>query len=236
MVRMAQLIRGHGGQELAPAFVDRVHARLFAPQRIPRRAALLSDLGLGLSTVGSVVNAAVAWRLLQAGRRYRSITLEADGRHLLADVWTSAGVLVGIGAVALTGWERLDPLIALVVAANIAWTGLRLVRRSALGLLDTALPSEERDAVHRVLTRYEQEYGIETHALRTRQAGSRAFVSLHVLVPGEWTVHRGHELLEAIERDIRAAVPGVTVFTHLESLDDPQSWADTTLDRAETWT
>ena len=169
---------------------------------VPRllHPAALGEVGLGLalSAAGSVVNATVAWRLLQAGRKYRSITLEADGRHLLADVWTSAGVLVGVGAVALTGWERLDPLIALVVAANIAWTGLRLVRRSALGLLDTALPSEERDAVHRVLARYDQEYDIQTHALRTRQAGSRAFVSLHVLVPGEWMVQRGHELLEFV--------------------------------------
>ena len=193
-------------------------------------------LGLGLSTVGSLINAAVAWRLLRAGKDHRSITLEADGRHLLTDVWTSVGVLLGVAAVAISGWERLDPIIALIVAANITWTGLRLVQRSALGLLDTALPANERAAVQAVLQRYEQEDHIRTHALRTRQAGSRAFVSVHVLVPGWWTVHRGHTLLEAIEGGIRAAVPGVTVFTHLESVDDPESWADTALDRADTGT
>lgn len=145
---------------------------------VPRllHPAALGELGLGLtlSSLGSLVNAAVAWRLLRAGKAYRSITLEADGRHLLADVWTSAGVLAGVLAVAITGWERLDPLIALIVAANIAWTGIRLVQRSALGLLDTALPAAEREAVQGVLSRYEQEHGIQTHALRTRQAPARS--------------------------------------------------------------
>jgi divalent metal cation (Fe/Co/Zn/Cd) transporter len=131
----------------------------------------------------------------------------------------------------ITGIERLDPLIALVVAANIVWTGVRLVRRSMLGLLDTALPTEERDLVQSILQRYEQTRGLRTHALRTRQAGARRFVSVHILVPGTWTVHRGHELLEEVERDIRTALQPVTIFTHLEPLDDPASWADTTLDR-----
>jgi cation diffusion facilitator family transporter len=202
--------------------------RLLDPQPIEQ-----VGLGLAVSIAASILNFIVARILLGAGRRYHSITLEADARHLMADVWTSAGVLIGISAVVLTGWERLDPIIALVVAANIIWTGVQLVRRSALGLLDTALPEEELSAIRQVLDRYSQP-PVQFHALRTRQAGVRRFVSMHVLVPGSWTVHQGHMLLEQIERDIRAALPPVTVFTHLESLDDPSSWQDTTLDRVET--
>jgi cation diffusion facilitator family transporter len=187
--------------------------------------------GLAVSTLATLINLAVAQRLLRAGKTYRSITLEADARHLMTDVWTTVGVLVGIGAVAVTGWTRLDPLIALAVAANIVWTGVGLVRRSLLGLLDTALPETERQVVEAVLERYQREVGIQAHALRTREAGSRRFVSVHILVPGSWTVHQGHQLLEAIEADIRDALPNATVFTHLESLDDPASFADTTLDR-----
>jgi cation diffusion facilitator family transporter len=188
--------------------------------------------GLAVSTLATLINLAVALRLLRAGKRYRSITLEADARHLMTDVWTTAGVLAGIAAVAVTGWTRLDPLIALAVAANIVWTGVGLVRRSMLGLLDTALPEAERRVVDAVLEQYQREAGIQAHALRTRMAGARRFVSVHILVPGSWTVQRGHQLLESIEHDIRAALPSTTVFTHLESLDDPASFADTTLDRS----
>ena len=187
--------------------------------------------GLAVSLLASLINLLVAQRLLRAGRTYRSITLEADARHLMTDVWTSVGVLIGIGLVALTGWTRLDPLIALVVAANIVWTGIVLMRRSLLGLLDTAISTDDRHAIETVLARYRQDYGIETHALRTREAGARRFVSLHILVPGEWTVHQGHQLLEQIEHDIRDALANSTVFTHLESLDDPASFADTDLQR-----
>jgi cation diffusion facilitator family transporter len=188
--------------------------------------------GLAVSTLASLINLGVGWRLLAAGREYQSITLEADARHLLTDVWTSAGVIVGVAAVALTGWEWLDPLVALAVAVNIVWTGMGLLRRSALGLLDRALPPEERAAIQTVLSRYEREQGIQWHALRTRQAGRRRFVSVHILVPGSWTVHRGHQLLESIEADLRTHLPRATLFTHLESLDDPAPWADTALDRA----
>ena len=188
--------------------------------------------GLAVSTLATLINLAVAQWLLRAGRRYRSITLEADARHLMSDVWTTAGVLVGIAAVAVTGWTRLDPLIALAVAANIVWTGVGLMRRSLLGLLDTSLPEAERRVVAAVLERYQREAGIRAHALRTREAGARRFVSVHILVPGSWTVHQGHQLLEAIEHDIRDTLPNTTVFTHLESLDDPASFADTTLDRS----
>jgi cation diffusion facilitator family transporter len=188
-------------------------------------------IGLGISAAASALNGVVAWRLIHAGKRYDSITLEADGRHLFTDVWTSAGVFIGVAAVAVTGLERLDPIIALVVTVNIVWTGVGLVRRSALGLLDTALPPAERSALQHVLRNVEREYGVQTHAVRTRQAGARRFVSLHVLVPGNWTVQRGHRLLETVEHQIRVALPHTTVFTHLESLDDPSSWDDRDLDR-----
>ncbi len=182
-------------------------------------------MGLAVSVAASLVNLAVALVLLGAARRHQSITLEANARHLLTDVWTSAGVVAGVGAVALTGWQRLDPLIALVVAGNIVRAGVRIVRESVSGLMDTALPVDEQDIVRDVLEQLKQS-GVKYHDLRTRRAGPRRFVSLHVLVPGAWTVQRGHELLERIESDIRCALPDVEVLTHLESLDDPASWED----------
>jgi cation diffusion facilitator family transporter len=192
----------------------------------------LEEIGLGLAvSVGaSFVNLAAALLLLRAGRRHHSITLEANAHHLLTDVWTSAGVIVGVGAVALTGWLRLDPFVALLVAGNIVFTGVGIVRRAVSGLMDTALPAEDVARVHEVLTGYERE-GAHFHALRTRQAGARSFVSMHVLVPGEWTVHRGHQLLERLEADVREALPRAVVFTHLESLEDPASWGDQALER-----
>jgi cation diffusion facilitator family transporter len=190
-------------------------------------------LGLGVSVAASLINLVIARILLQAGKRYNSITLEADAQHLMTDVWTSVGVLAGVGLVSLTGWERLDPIVAFIVAANIIWSGVRIVRMSALGLMDTALPIKEQAILKSILEKYTQK-GVEYHALRSRQSGSRQFVSFHVLVPGKWTVQRGHRLLENIEADIRHAIPNVTVFTHLESLNDPASWDDTNLDRVET--
>jgi cation diffusion facilitator family transporter len=179
------------------------------------------------------VNLAVGVVLMRAGKKHQSITLEANAHHLFTDVWTSVGVLVGVGATALTGWQRLDPIVALLVAANIVWTGIGIVRRSVSGLMDTALPADEQRAVRDVLARHAPS-GAQFHALRTRQAGPRRFVSVHILVPGDWTVVRGHELLECIEADIRSVLPNVTVFTHLEPADDPSSWHDIALDRAAT--
>jgi cation diffusion facilitator family transporter len=202
--------------------------RLLAPKPLEQ-----IGLGLGVSVAASLINLGVALILLRASKRYRSITLEANAHHLMTDVWTSAGVLVGVGAVALTGWQRLDPIVALLVAGNIVWSGFRIVRDSALGLMDTSLPVGEQNKLRLVLEPYLQS-GIQYHALRTRQSGARQFVSLHVLVPGRWTVRRGHRLLEKIEADIRQALPSATVFTHLESLNDPVSWEDVGLDRAET--
>lgn len=188
-------------------------------------------VGLVVSSVATVINLVVAIRLRTAGRRYRSITLEADSSHLFVDVWTSVGVVVGVGAVVATGWNRLDAILALLIAVNIVRTGVELVQRSMLGLLDTAIPAEERRLVDGILAKYRSGHRIEAHALRTRQAGSRSFISVHILVPGDWSVNRGHALLEEIEGDILRALPNTSMTTHLESLDDPASWDDATLDR-----
>jgi cation diffusion facilitator family transporter len=202
--------------------------RLITPKPIEQ-----VGLGLGVSVAASLVNLVVALILMKAGKEHNSITLEADAHHLMTDVWTSVGVLAGVGLVAITGWTRLDPIVAFIVAANIILSGFRIVRMSALGLMDTALPIKEQTLLKSILEKYTQN-GVEYHALRSRQSGSRQFVSFHVLVPGKWSVQRGHRLLESIEADIRRAIPRVTVFTHLESLNDPASWDDTNLDRAET--
>jgi cation diffusion facilitator family transporter len=193
----------------------------------------IEQLGVGLlvSTGASLVNLVVARVLFGAGRRHHSIALEADAHHLMTDVWTSAGVLAGIGLVALTGWTVLDPVVALLVAVNIVFSGVKLVRRSMLGLLDTALPPEELAALQGVLDRHAGPE-VRFHAVRTRQAAARRFVSMHVLVPGAWPVQRGHELLERVEADVRATLHGATVFTHLEAIEDPASYADEALDRA----
>ena len=188
-------------------------------------------IGIGISAVASLVNLFVARMLLRAGQRYRSIALEADAHHLMTDVWTSAGVIVGLVAFTVTGWRWIDPVLALLVAANIVRIGVSLLGRSALGLLDTALPEADRRTIVEILDAYAPR-GVHYHALRTRQAGAWKFISVHVLVPGEWTVQRGHELLERIEEEIRAAVPASTVFTHLEPLEDPVSFADVHLLRA----
>ena len=189
--------------------------------------------GLAVSVVASLVNLGVARLLLRVGREHNSITLEADAQHLMTDVWTSVGVVVGVGAVALTGWQRLDPIVALGVAANIVWTGISIVRRSISGLMDVALSAEELGVIHKALEPYRQD-GMEFHALRTRRAGASRFVTLHVLVPGDWTVQRGHQLLERLEGDIRRALPDAILFTHLEALGDPASRGDPALERGET--
>lgn len=193
----------------------------------------LEKMGVGLviSTVGSVINLVVARVLFSIGRRYESITLEADARHLMVDVWTSAGVILGVALVALTGWQLLDPLVALAVAVNIVFAGQHLVRRSVHGLLDVRLPAAEHVALDRIVATYRAR-GVDFHAIRSRQAAARRFVSMHVLVPGDWTVQRGHQLLEDIEREVRAALPNCSVLTHLEPLEDQASFADVGLDRA----
>jgi cation diffusion facilitator family transporter len=200
------------------------------PRLIVPRPLEQVGIGITVSFAAAVLNFVVARRLLAAGRTYRSMTLEADAQHLMTDVWTTAGVLAGIAIVALTGWTRLDPIIALAVAINILWTGVQLLRRSVLGLLDSSLPAAEQETIKQVLSRYERQ-GIHYHALRTRHAGRRSFISFHVLVPGDWTVQRGHDLLEELEAEIRNVVPNATIFTHLEPIGDPAAWQDLSLDR-----
>jgi cation diffusion facilitator family transporter len=199
--------------------------RFFYPQPLER-----VGVGLAFSIFGALVNGGLAVVMWREGKRMRSITLEADARHLLTDVWTTAGVVVGIILVTLTGWLILDPLIAVLVAINIVWTGIKLLRATGLGLLDTALPAEDLQLIRAIFEEYRQQ-GIEFHALRTRGAGTRRFVSFHVLVPGSWTVLRGHQMCEGIERSIRRVLPETTVFTHLEPKEDPVSWQDQSLDR-----
>ena len=205
--------------------------RLFEPQPLENVGA-----GLVVSLAAAALNGVVGLVLLRAGGRLRSAALRADGRHLLTDVWTTAGVVAGILLVGATGWLILDPLIALIVAVNIVWVGLRILNEAAHGLLDTALPPEDLEVVEGVVSRYKQHYrkeGIEFHALRTRSAGVRRFVSMHVLVPGSWSVRRGHDLSEDLERDVVEALPMTTVFVHLEPLEDESSFRDQGLDRPD---
>jgi len=179
----------------------------------------LAELGVGLlvSVIASLINLFAAFELLKAGRMYRSITLEADARHLMTDVWTSVGIIAGVGLVWASGWLWLDPLIALLVAANIVWTGWQLLHRSASGLMDEVLPQAQLAAIEQVLDTYRRQ-GLVFEELLTRQAGMQAFISLHVQVPGDWSVKQGHDWLERIEADIRAVVPGGNVTTHLEPI------------------
>jgi cation diffusion facilitator family transporter len=194
----------------------------------------LERLGIGLviSVFASLINLGVALVLMRAGKRYGSITLEADARHLLTDVWTTAGVLVGIALVWLTGYLRLDAIVALLVAANIMFTGYRLLVRSGRALLDVALPQEELDSVRSVLDSY-QPQGVRYHALRSRQAAARRFLAVHLLVPGSWSIARGHRLAEEIETRVRGVLPRTNIVTHLEPVEDPISLEDAGLDRAD---
>ena len=168
-----------------------------------------------MSTVGSVLNGATALVLLKAGRRYRSVTLVADGKHLMADVWTSAGVIVGVLLVALTGWQRLDAVVAAAVGLNILVTGFRLVAQSAVALLDVALSPEDDEVLQAALAPF-RGGEVAIADVRTRQSGRHRFVSLTLLVPGGWTVRRGHDLADEVEAAIGNQLPGVAVQTHLE--------------------
>jgi cation diffusion facilitator family transporter len=187
-------------------------------------------LGLAICVAASIVNLLAAGSLRRASLRYESVTLDASARHLMTDVWTSAGVVLGAGLASLTGWLVLDPLVALAVALHILWAGLGILGRSVAGLMDAALPVAERQLVQQILDRQVSE-SLTVHALRTRRAGARRFVSFHALVPGTWSVQKGHDLLERVEAEIREAIPNVSILAHLEPRDDPASFADERLDR-----
>ena len=209
----------------AAAITYTATARLLHPRPLEH-----AGIGLTVTTVASGLNFVVSRVLMRAGHRYRSIALQADARHLMTDVWTSAGVILGVSLVALTGWLVLDPLIALAVAINILFIGWRLLRESIGGLMDTAWPANERMALESVLDEFRAQ-GVRFHAMRTRCSGPRRFASVHVLVPGTWTVQQGHDLLEDIEHRVAKRVPSVTLDTHLEPIEDPSSYQDQNLDR-----
>lgn len=182
-------------------------------------------VGLAISVAASVVNGAVAWVLLRAGRQHRSATLVADGKHLLTDVWTSAGVLLGVALVVLTGWQRLDPLIAFAVGVNIIVTGWRLLADSVAGLMDASWSKEDNARLAKVVRRHVTD-DVNVHALRTREAGHARYVEMHVLVPGGWTVNRGHDVVEEIEQAVIAEFEGCSVTIHLEPREDPRAYGD----------
>ena len=186
-------------------------------------------VGLLITLIATAINAAVGWLILRAGRRHRSLTLVADGKHLLTDVWTSIGIVIGVGLVALTGWLPLDSIVAIAVGLNILWTGFTLVRNSVHGLMDRALNAADEARVIEVVNSFVAEYPpgqLAFHALQTRESGQQRFVSLHVLVPGQWTVATGHDLVERVESAIALALPGAHIQTHLEPREDPRSYDD----------
>jgi len=188
-------------------------------------------LGIALSAAASAINLGCGLMLISVGRRLHSIALEADGHHLMTDVWTSVGVIAGVALVAATGWHILDPLIALAVAVHIVFIGFMLMRRSFAGLLDAAIPEAERAEIENIFTEYRKRYGVDFHALRTRQAGARRFINFHLLVPDAWPVDRAHQLSEEIEERIRSLVPNAITLTHIEPLSQPASYDDIKLER-----
>jgi cation diffusion facilitator family transporter len=204
----------------AAAIVITAIQRLMHPQA-------LDDVGLGLAITlaATAVNGFVGTLLLRVGRRNRSITLIADGKHLLTDVWTSFGVVVGVLLVGITGWLRLDPIIALLVGLNILVTGFGLIRHSTRGLMDAALPAADQQRVVDTLRGFASDE-VSFHGLQTRESGRHRFVSVHVLVPGAWSVQQGHDLLEEVESAVRAALPECDVHTHLEPREDPRAYQD----------
>ena len=187
----------------------------------------LENIGWGLAiiVVASVLNGLVALVLIRVGRRHRSITLRADGKHLMTDVVTSAGVLLGVGLVVVTGWERLDALVAFAVGVNIIVTGIGLITESVSGLLDKALPEDDHEVITEILRR-RTDGTITFHGLQTREAGQQKYMNVHVLVPDEWTVKIGHDYIEDLEQELCAALPDLTVLTHLEPISDPASYED----------
>jgi cation diffusion facilitator family transporter len=209
--------------------------RLLHPQSLQQL-----DLGISISVLASIINLVVAIILIRVGKQNNSITLESDGKHLMTDVWTTVGVLFGIGIIfignsfeetlamansfGLNGWEILDPIIAIFVALNIVWTGLQLIQRTIHGLMDGALAPEEQFEIMEVLAQFVSQNGVAYHALRTRYSGARRFMSVHILVPGGWTVQQGHDLVELIEQRITAIFENIDIDTHLEPIEDPASW------------
>ncbi|MCX7089316.1 MAG: cation diffusion facilitator family transporter [Methylococcales bacterium] len=209
--------------------------RLSAPQPLQQL-----DIGIAISVVASVINLIVAKILITVGKKHQSITLESDGKHLMTDVWTTVGIILGIALIytanhfeisrnyalqlGMNGWEILDPIIAILVAINIVWAGLQLIRRTVAGLLDTALSIEDQQLIVTALEQFTTSHDIAYHALRTRYAGARRFMSVHILVPGNWTVKEGHDLVELIEQQIMTLFDNIDIDTHIEPIEDSVSW------------
>jgi cation diffusion facilitator family transporter len=181
----------------------------------------LEQLGIGLivSGVATAVNFAVAGILLRTGKTHHSLVLEADGHHLMTDVWTSIGVIVGVGLVNLTGWFRLDPIVAILVAVNIVWTGFSLIKRSVLGLMDTAVEPEIQTVAEEVLKKYVEKDCITYENFRSRQSGAKKFFYVDLQFPNGWTIYRVHSIADQIEAEIQEKIPNSTVFSHLEPFD-----------------
>lgn len=199
--------------------------RFLDPQPIEQ-----AGIGLAIAIIASIINLVVGQIVLRAGKRYDSITLEADGQHLMSDVWTSAAVVVGVSAAVLTGIDRLDPLIAMIIGLKIGWEGVKIFRRSASGLMDAPIAVEEREKVVAILEGHADE-GIRWHALRSRQSGGRRFISVHILVPADWSVQQAHDLSEQLEAEVAQAINRATLFTHIEPQGDPRAEGDLALDR-----
>lgn len=209
--------------------------RLWHPQPLQQL-----DVGIAISVLASLINLGVAQILIRVGKRRQSIPLESDGKHLMTDVWTTVGILLGIAVITianhfepslalarrlgLSNWDILDPIIAMLVAVNIVWAGLQLLRRTVSGLMDAALLPDEQSAIIAVLEQYTIDDNLAYHALRTRYSGARRFMSVHVLVPGHWTVQQGHDLVEIIEQQIMTIFDNIDIDTHLEPIEDPVSW------------
>ncbi len=209
--------------------------RLLHPQSLQQL-----DVGIAISVIASLINLVVAKILISVGKRNRSITLESDGKHLMIDVWTTVGVLVGIGVIfvgnyfestlaiakqlGLSDWGILDPIIAILVALNIVWAGLQLIRRTVSGLMDSALPADEQAAIVTILDKLVVPNEVDYHALRTRYAGARRFMSVHILVPGHWTVQQSHDLAESLEQQVKSIFNDIDIDTHLEPIEDIASW------------
>ena len=201
--------------------------RFFSPQALQE-----PFTGVAISIVASLVNLGVARVLLAVGRKRNSIALEADAKHLLTDVWTSAAVVIAVTLVVITGWWWLDPLIGVLLAMHIVATGVTLVRESMMGLMDAGLPPAQMETIRATLATFAAE-GVQYHALRTRRAAAKQFMSVHLLMPGAWSITKGHDLAERLEADLRKALPGLIILTHLEPDDDPASWKDVDLERKD---
>lgn len=214
------------GAEGVMIFVAAVFIIVAAIQRLITPAPIENvGIGLAISVVASILNGVVAMLLLRAARRHRSKTLVADGKHLLTDVWTTVGVLVGVGLVALTGWHRLDPIVALLVGLNIIVTGWKLVSESAEGLMDVSWPKEDNAELARLMGRFTGGE-IDVHALRTRESGHQRYCDFHLLVPGAWSVNEAHDLCEEIETAVKETFDGVVVTGHIEPREDPRAYRD----------